>query len=86
MCIIRDMILFWSKTVLTHMVPSLLDACDLPFSIWEHFFVEFEIAPLESFHPEAIKVEDACMDISLGHSVEKSIYRVLIILCGKTGA
>ncbi len=50
------------------------------FGIGEHGRVPLEIGPVEFAHPEAVEVEDAERDVALGHAVDESRDRLLVVV------
>ena len=47
--------------------------------------VPLEIAPVELFHPETVKVKDVQRDVALGHAVHKVGHRGLVVIGGERG-
>lgn len=62
---------------------TLLEPPELSLGIGKVVPVKLVITPLEAFHPEAVKVEDANWDIAFFHPVKEAIDSLLIVLGGE---
>ena len=48
-----------------------------------YLFIPGEVAPFEAFHPETVKMENRKRNMALFKSINKAVYRSLVVVGGK---
>ena len=65
--------------------PFLFQALNHAFRVREGHRIPFKIAPLESLHPEAVKVEHVQRQVALRHAIDKAVNRRFIVVGSERG-